>query len=202
MDQKHALVSLVESLEPKIGSHGFLLRGNLFVREGAGRQEIVQPGAVRKSMGRVGLLYGARVRFPALERLIHGNSADASHSGSYGGLSHLIAEKGYYDWTIEAPDAIPVVAEAVFANIMQVAFPFFDDHVTLDSLLRALRTHKRPLGLSPEDQVVYRAAALWQLGSREESRKMLTDALEERVDQLPKKRVQIESLFRRLEVLT
>lgn len=202
MDQKRSLGSLVESLQPKMAPHGFSLRDNLFLRETQDRQEIVQPSALRKSQGRIGLLYGARVRFIALERLIHGDEAIRSHSGSYGGLSHLIAGKGYYDWTIDSPDALLGVSEAIFANIKLVAFPFFEKHASLHDMLQALDSHGRSLALSAEDQVVYRAAILWQLGRQPEARKILTDGLEERMDELPKKRIQIESFLRRLTGVT
>lgn len=199
IEQRHALQLLVEGLAPSMELHGFSVRAALLVRESGEKQDIVQPSAVRKSQGRVGLLYGARVRFPALERVIHGDEASKSLSGSYGGLSHLIAGEGYYDWTIDSPSSLPEVSAAILSNIQMVALPFFEAHARLDDVLRSLSEEKRVMTFSAEDQVVYRAAILWLLGRQQEAAAVLVDALEQRKSELPKKRIEIERVLRRFE---
>ena len=201
METEETVVAVTRHLCSALGRWGFVVRGTVFVREDGGRQDIIQPGAFRKVEGRVGIVYGARVRFLALEQLIRGSSALDDLAGSYGGLSHIIAGTDYSDWTIQDISLLPHVCREMLASIKAVALPFFERHKDIDSLLVALGDDSRALALSPEGRVVYSAAVLWLQGRPKEAKDLLEQALAERAAELPKKRVQIGDLLQRLKAL-
>lgn len=198
MNRRNLVDFLLDGIQSQLNPDSFCREARLLLRGSVAKQDIIQPNAIKKSGGRWGLLYGARIRFQCLEEIIYGEEALGSMSGTYGGLAHLIAGVGYFDWTISESAELPAATAAMVENVKLVALPFFEEYKKPEDLLCVMKGDGKLLGLSPEDMVVYEAAILWYLDDRERALNTLKCALRERQNELPKKRIQIEHLLARL----
>lgn len=112
-------------------------------------------------------------------------------------------EPRYSEWSLESEQSVEQVVEEVLTELKEVVLPFLDRFGSVEAIRKALAQERPPVAfvLSPQQQVVTRAALEYVFGSPESALQILEAAAAERENAPAKERRGIEALRARLHGL-
>lgn len=146
---------------------------------------------------------GVRVRFPQIEKILNLGEDDPDEHGTYGGLIHLLINSGFIEWRYTSDDDLSNINNEIVSHIESHAIPFLEKYKDIELVKRKL------LSDDPKDWVTYDrqgrnrviAAILWNAGRHEESKRFLTDFIDEAQNQQPKHYMKAKALLDYLDGL-
>jgi hypothetical protein len=138
------------------------------------------------------------LRFDSLELLLRG---DTSKRPTVSMPLHLIGRnRNFTEWQFNEGAGLASLKEIVASDINDLARPFIAQYSGIPELRKRLESPNPSdwFVLGPEERVTTLAASLFVQGDKVAALRRLDDALVERRSALPKKRLPIEAVRRRL----
>jgi hypothetical protein len=140
------------------------------------------------------------LRFESLERFLRGDAAKLSIPTVSMPLHLLRENKSFTEWQFRTSEDLEQLRDTVTRELTNIALPFVEKHSRLTEIHRKLEsaTPADWFALGPEGRLTALAAIQFIQDDKPGALKTLDDALLERKAALPKKRLPIEMLRKRL----
>jgi hypothetical protein len=196
MTLRQCETSLNALLSPTLVAMGFRNVGHLsYVRGNNEKADILNfGGRLHKGTFHFGCCVG--VRFGRLAELLRPNDADVGMPTVMMPLHLLHSDRKHFEWEFESNGPHGSLLEGVKAEIRLFALPFFDRFRTLEIVETCLKSNNPAdwFVLSHEQRLCILAAIACLRGASDESIRILDEALAQRQEALPAKRVLLEDL--------
>ena len=131
-------------LENSLQKNGFSkIRNGLYDNAVPGVQRLIGFGPVF-ARGKYYITLGVRVRFPAVEAILHFNKEDPFFSGTYGGRVDTVIENSEGEWACRDVNDLPAIAEEMKSSI-ENSIPFLFENSSIGAVRQRLISNLPPM---------------------------------------------------------
>lgn len=139
----------------------------------------------------------AGIFFRSVEHLLNPGRSPGSLSPTIMVPLHLLHEDHeYFEWIMGRVEDAPLVATEIVAEAEEYALPFFERYSQIEEVKQRLESPNPAdwFVLTPEQRVMILAAIEQVTGYTEKALRLIDEALADRADALPKRRLPLEKL--------